>query len=432
MKQMKKVIYVLMMAFSLLGMSQAQAQQWLSANGNFYTLSTVKVGLGTTSPVRNFEINHATDNFIRINSIGGNAIESQRSGLELRRSLLNGTSRIWSVENEGDFKIKQNATTFFSIAPTIAWLGQNNDNPIEFAIYGKSINQTDGGSITGGGLRLQSKVGTTLHVLRIDGNQLESNGEFYLNNLSNDHISLVQGGGKVKIGTTDSEARLGISSSDDFQLKLMNTGNQGGAWRIGVANSTWASGQGKLVFSKTASSSDATMVLTPAGNVGIGLTTPSRTLHVNGTIRTKILEITGGADLAEPFNITNENTIQPGYVVSIDPENAGNLRLSQNAYDKTVAGIVSGAGDIQPGMVMGQDGTIANGQHPVALTGRVYCQVDASYGAIRPGDLLTTSNMSGHAMKVSNHKQAQGAIIGKAMTSLESGKGLVLVLVSLQ
>jgi hypothetical protein len=429
---MKKTGYVLWVAIiSLLSFSSAQAQQWLTANGNFYTLSTVKVGLGTISPVRNFELNHATDNFIRINSIGGNAIESQRSGLELRRSLFNGTSRIWSVENEGDFKVKQNATTFFSIAPTIAFLGQNNDNPIELAIYGKSIEQNSG-SMNGGGLRLQSKVGANLHVLRVDGNQLESNGELYINNASNQNLALVQGGGKVKIGTSDNEARLNIATTDDFQLKLMNTGNQGGAWRIGVANSSWASGSGKLVFSNTNSSSNATMVMTPAGNVGIGLTTPSRTLHVNGIIRTKVIEITGGADLAEPFNITNENLIQPGFVVSIDPENAGNLKVSQKAYDKTVAGIVSGAGDIQPGMVMGQDGTIANGQHPVALTGRVYCQVDATYGAIKPGDLLTTSNTPGYAMKVTNHSQAQGAIIGKAMTSLEGGKGLVLVLVSLQ
>jgi hypothetical protein len=68
----------------------------------------------------------------------------------------------------------------------------------------------------------------------------------------------------------------------------------------------------------------------------------------------------------------------------------------------------------------------------VALTGRVYCWADASDGPIQPGDLLTTSNVPGHAMKVTDHGQAQGAIIGKAMTGLEASRGLVLVLVSLQ
>jgi hypothetical protein len=68
----------------------------------------------------------------------------------------------------------------------------------------------------------------------------------------------------------------------------------------------------------------------------------------------------------------------------------------------------------------------------VALSGRVYCLVDADSGAIAPGDLITTSSTPGHGMKVSDHVRAQGAIIGKAMTPLESGRGLVLVLVSLQ
>jgi hypothetical protein len=68
----------------------------------------------------------------------------------------------------------------------------------------------------------------------------------------------------------------------------------------------------------------------------------------------------------------------------------------------------------------------------VALTGRVYCLVDADRGGIAPGDLITTSDTPGHGMKVADHTRAQGAIVGKAMTGLESGRGLVLVLVSLQ
>jgi hypothetical protein len=69
----------------------------------------------------------------------------------------------------------------------------------------------------------------------------------------------------------------------------------------------------------------------------------------------------------------------------------------------------------------------------VALTGRVYCLCDASSGGIEPGDLLTTSDTPGHAMKVTDHARAQGAIIGKAMTRLAQGEtGRVLVLVSLQ
>ena len=81
---------------------------------------------------------------------------------------------------------------------------------------------------------------------------------------------------------------------------------------------------------------------------------------------------------------------------------------------------------------MQQEGTVADGSLPVSLSGRVYCWVDACDGAIRPGDLLTTSDTPGHAMKVSDYTRAQGAILGKAMTSLEQGTGLVLVLITLQ
>ena len=102
------------------------------------------------------------------------------------------------------------------------------------------------------------------------------------------------------------------------------------------------------------------------------------------------------------------------------------------AYDRTVAGVVSGANGLRPGVTMGQDGSRSIGVLPVALTGRVYVLANAANGAIEPGDLLTTSNVPGQAMKVTDHARAQGAIIGKAMESLAKGQGLILALVSLQ
>lgn len=152
----------------------------------------------------------------------------------------------------------------------------------------------------------------------------------------------------------------------------------------------------------------------------------------NGLITTGELEITGGADLAEPFDVENIDEIEPGTILCIDPENAGKLKVSDCAYNRLVAGVVSGAYDIKPGLVLKQKGTKADGKHLVALTGRVYCQADANAAPIKPGDFLTTSNIAGLAMKAVDHDKAQGAIIGKAMTGLDSGQGLVLVLVTLQ
>ncbi len=154
-------------------------------------------------------------------------------------------------------------------------------------------------------------------------------------------------------------------------------------------------------------------------------------LNGEGRITTQVLEITGGSDLSENFDIQSADA-KPGMIVSIDPRNPGELHISSRAYDRTVAGVMSGAGGVKPGMLMGQRNTKADGKHPVALTGRVYCFMDANAGAIEPGDLITTSETPGHGMKVNDHARAQGAIIGKAMTGLARGKGLVLVLVSLQ
>ena len=56
-------------------------------------------------------------------------------------------------------------------------------------------------------------------------------------------------------------------------------------------------------------------------------------------------------------------------------------------------------------------------------------KVDASYGAIHPGDLLVSSPNPGYAMRADN--PAPGTIIGKALGSLESGTGTIPVLVTL-
>lgn len=156
---------------------------------------------------------------------------------------------------------------------------------------------------------------------------------------------------------------------------------------------------------------------------------------VNGQLTTPVLEITAGSDLSEQFEIRGipEDLFSAsGMVVSIDPESPGDLIVSSEAYDKRVAGVISGAGGIQPGMLMRQKGSQADGANPVALTGRVYCWADASTGSIQPGDLLTTSTTPGHAMKASDPERSHGAIIGKAMSSLQEGRDLVLVLVNLQ
>jgi len=165
------------------------------------------------------------------------------------------------------------------------------------------------------------------------------------------------------------------------------------------------------------------------GNVGIGTASPAAKLDVNGTARVKVLEITG-ADLAEKFPTTE--TLEPGTVVEIDPDNPGHLRKAQGAYNKRVAGVVAGANGLSKGIILGNLEGSEN-HTPIAISGRVWVYADATHEAIEPGDLLTTSDLPGHAMKASDPSRAHGTVIGKAMTRLEKGKtGMVLVLVNLQ
>ncbi|MBK7353402.1 MAG: hypothetical protein IPI97_01265 [Nitrosomonas sp.] len=76
--------------------------------------------------------------------------------------------------------------------------------------------------------------------------------------------------------------------------------------------------------------------------------------------------------------------------------------------------------------------TTDRNRQPIALLGKVYCKVDAQFGAIEVGDLLTTSNTLGHAMKATHSEMASGSILGKALQSLKEGQGMIPILVALQ
>ncbi len=136
-----------------------------------------------------------------------------------------------------------------------------------------------------------------------------------------------------------------------------------------------------------------------------------------------------GADCAEEFDLAEASAIEPGTVMVVGK--GGTLCASGVPYDKKVAGVVSGAGNYEPGIVLDRQHR-ATGRAAIALVGKVYCKVDASHGSIEAGDLLTTSPTAGHAMSVSDQTQALGAVIGKALQPWTQGKGLIPILVTLQ
>jgi len=139
---------------------------------------------------------------------------------------------------------------------------------------------------------------------------------------------------------------------------------------------------------------------------------------------------TGSSDIAEYFAVAEDP--EPGTVMVIGVDSK--LQNSLIAYDTTVAGIVSTA----PGVALGTNETGNEGEKLIAVAGRVPCKVDASYASVKPGDLLTTSNTPGHAMKAQPVVIGEveicrpGTTLGKALEPLDSGTGVIEVLVTLQ
>jgi type VI secretion system VgrG family protein len=164
-------------------------------------------------------------------------------------------------------------------------------------------------------------------------------------------------------------------------------------------------------------------------------------------------------DLAEYFPLSER--AEAGDLLVVDPDKPGRYGLARRTGDPAVVGIVSAG----PGVLLGSGiSSIASADEdmtveleearrlgddkreeeiwaalkmrfeethaPVALSGTVLCKVDAAYGSIVPGDLLTTSPTPGHAMRADD--PAPGTIVGKALEPLGDGTGRIKVLVMMR
>jgi hypothetical protein len=251
-------------------------------------------------------------------------------------------------------------------------------------------------------------------------------------------VMVKYGSGNVGIGTVVPAKKLHVDQGNDYTDGIrLSSGSQ---YPSLYADFTVAAGGGGLVVNSNAgggswadislqTNGTTKVYIDQSGNMGVGTTSPQSKFHVAGVARVDVLHISG-ADLAEKFPLSEQG--EPGTVVVIDPDRAGMLRPSGADYDTRVAGVISGAGGLSVGAVLGQC-TPEEDAQPIAMSGRVWTRCDASAYAIEPGDLLTTSGRPGHAMKAVDPARSHGAVIGKAMTRLARGEtGLVLVLINLQ
>ena len=176
------------------------------------------------------------------------------------------------------------------------------------------------------------------------------------------------------------------------------------------------SGTGNILFNTT-------------GNVGIGTTNPgANKLKVEGAASiTEDLTVggafnAGGADLAEEF--TTEEEIEERTVVIMGDNGYKSAKPCDSEYDTKVIGVVSD----NPAVIMGR----VNSEHKaiIAISGVDTVKVSVINGIIKKGDLLTTSNIAGYAMKATDAKI--GTIIGKALEECDNGKCEIKALINLQ
>ena len=301
------------------------------------------------------------------------------------------------------------------------------------------VSNTDAKS--GGTVRFSNDQGTNLDI-GVSG----SNAGWPVGNdnpyifTENKDLVILTGTGLVGIGTAAPQGGLHVSGQGTNGIALFERSG-----KILTLNPNYG-GNNQFAHITTAAGSDmglklgvneqTVLTMTTAGNVGVGTSNPGEELTVRGNLLIEskstgapVLELGEGLDYAEGFDVSAKDEINTGSVLIIDADNPGKLALSNKSYDTKVAGIVAGGKGLGSGVRLGA----GQFDYDVALAGRVYCKVDATEEAIQAGDLLTTSTTPGYAMKAADYMRAQGAILGKAMESLEKGqKGQILVLVTLQ
>jgi hypothetical protein len=284
---------------------------------------------------------------------------------------------------------------------------------------------------------------------------------YYL--LTDDQKFGVRGDGRVGVGAVPPTAALHVRGVETGNwVGIVENGSPGGhSASFGFNNGVTRYG---VYVSGGAADSSSYYFLTDGerfgvrgdGRVGIGTSSPVRLLDVRGDAQfTGAVQVAGAATLAGGASVTGNlsatgnitatgsiaakyqdvaewvDAVEPlpaGTVVAADPASINKVRRSQRAYDSAVLGVVS----TQPGLLLGE---AAEGRVAVAQSGRVLVKVDASTGAIKPGDLLVASAIPGYAMlsrPAKNGMHRPGTIIGKALQGLATGRGEILVLITLQ
>ena len=228
------------------------------------------------------------------------------------------------------------------------------------------------------------------------------------------------------------QSNAAVTATTNYALLARNQGNNG----VGVfAYATSLSGPTYGIYGRVDSPGGIAGMFMSSAATGNVIVADNASRHIfrvdtTGTVFALGSFSGGGADYAESVAVRGaRNDYKPGDVLVIDPDSDRRFATSTEPYSTRVAGIVS----TKPG-ILGSTHPLINDPEevPVAMVGIVPCHVSTENGPIRRGDLLVTSSTPGYAMRGTDRSRMTGAIVGKALQSLDSGSGVIEVLVSLQ
>lgn len=453
---------------------RAEAQQWTTNGNNINNTNTGNVGIGTTTPLTKLDIwggtwygtvdgaqLSTTDSssfaqnvggaisfigkynsagnyagFARILGVKEDATGGNYGGalvFQTRANFANQTEymRISSVGNVGV------GTASPSYALDVAQNGGNNGTGTVFRLKGNLSGANNNTQI-----RFTGKTNGDLFSIGTDISTSNGTRNFQVYDLVIGAPRLtLDSGGNLGIGTTAPATPLHIVSGNGNVLVGHIAANYGaiGFQSTLTANNYALTGSaaetvlntptGTSLSLRVNNSLSNILLLNSSGNVGIGTTTPTAKLDVQGDINVSGNINAKYQDMAEW--VPSSEAIPAGTVVVLDTRKSNQVIASSESYDTRVAGVISA----RPGITLGEAGP---NKVLVATTGRVKIKVDATRTAISIGDLLVTSDREGYAMKsepitISGRKiHSPGTLIGKALEPLEKGTGEILVLLSLQ
>ena len=348
-----------------------------------------------------------------------NDLDAHESGEDAHPEYVDDAGDVMS----GSLEIHTNVASPLTLTSSEPTAVLRLEGAVDSKIQGTQTDTTKTLSVTAGAngafITLMGKdadnVGTGGGTLLLESARSSSTGDVLVRTRDQSRV-IVNQDGKVGIGTLNPAANLHVSGNVDqvFALSSLQQGSQFELLAVssnGIAESQMHFNGIFRAFSEDTQELVATFT-------GSGVEVP-------------VLSITGGADIAEPFEIAPGEEVKPGEIVVIDPQSPGLLRRSATPYDRGVVGVASGAGGVNPGLTLNQDSVFERGM-PIALSGRVYVLASHENGAIAPGDFLTSSSEPGRAMKATSEIDSRGAIIGKALSPADDTTGLVLTLVNLQ